>query len=184
MSSTGIIKTKRRRKNHVIRVLMVQVVLLAYTIVFLYFLHQSRWGPFAVVRQNLFLVFCLNMGGMLFCMLYNEQRMDRFLRDYPALGDREGMERLKPILRTHMYLGVLALLMTGNSLGTGLGIFIEKEFLQGFIVLGTWLLSLPLLTWCSHTENKMYQIQCTNQNLEPEVELLIKDWSTRIFPNF
>ncbi len=184
MSGTVVFNERKRKHNLLIRELLTVVLLLAYALLLLYCLRESDWGPLALVRQNLFLTFCLNMGGMLCCLLYIEQRMDLFLRGDPVLENPESMEQLKQVLRTEMYLTIPAFLMTGNAIGTGIGILAYYDLLKGGLVLVIWFFSMPLLSWCSHTQKKIYQIECKNRNLEPELELLIKNWSTRIFPNF
>lgn len=184
MAGYPVSKEKKRTKHDLSGNVFAWVLQLAYAVCIFYFIETDPSGIFIPIKRSLLFLFFL-CYGILFCVtLYIEQRMDLFLREIPFLESREMLERLKPLLRMHMYVAVLVLFLGGNVLVFSFLVYVNGNLIQSALVFLFCLILMPVSIWTARTEKKFFSIECKDHRFDNELDLLIKNWSTHVFPNF
>jgi hypothetical protein len=130
---------------------------------------------------RLFLVFEL---GTVLLLIYNKTLLSKYLEKNPVVATSSALEELKPVIRTNMYSSLCGFLFLGmTSLTAIVTILNYPPLVAGLVVIAS-----VATIWCTQQykpyEERLKQIPCDNEILEPELTKLLNTWQHKALPDF
>jgi hypothetical protein len=162
-------------------VLMVVAIYAGYAFVYL---TGRDAGILSFVGAISFEVFLLCQIGMVSITLYNKKQLDAFLREFPALVSRSGLETLKPIVRTNMYSSLFMIVFLALAALAAIMSILNHGVLKGVLVAVLSFATGKLINWYKPSEEKVKHIQCNDEELEAELNGVLQCWMHKPLPDF
>ena len=162
-------------------ILIVVCIYAGYSYVYYAGVDQSR---FAFFKNISFGVFVGTQIGMNLLAIVTMRQIDAFLKEHPSISSRSSLESLKPIARTNMYAALLYFFFL--ALGSLAAIVAILKF-GGIISISVAVLAVAtviLAKWASRAEERLKQIECSNPEVEKELNEILHCWQNKPFPNF
>jgi len=141
-------------------------------------------GVFSYVRENSFELFVVCQAVLVALAIYNKKQLDTFLNDFPSIDDSQALEELKPILRTNVYSALFSVLFLGVGIFAGIVTLMTQGLVKGGLVAVIYLTVMGLIQLLSRTEERAKQIECSAEDLEVELNSILKCWLEKPLPNF
>ena len=175
---------RRVFKTPIIVPLSVVMVVAIYAGYVFFYATSEETGFFAYLKVISFEVFLLCEVGMVSLILYNKRQLDDFLCDFPVIENRNGLEKLKPIVRTNMYSSLFVILFLALGSLTAIMSILNHGVLKGVLVAVLSVATAKLINWYNPSEEKAKHIECTDEALEVELNNMLQCWMHKPFPNF
>lgn len=175
---------KRVFKTPLIVPLSVVLVLAIYAGYVFFYNTSDGTGFLDFLKAISFQVFLLCEIGMVSLILYNKNLLDKFLREFPTIQNRQGLEALKPIIRTNMYSSLFMFLFLALGSLTSIMTIITYGGIIGISVAVLSVATAILINWYNRSEKKTKHIECTDNTLEPELNKILQCWIHKPFPSF
>ncbi|MBF0231164.1 MAG: hypothetical protein HQK63_16470 [Desulfamplus sp.] len=177
-------KQLRVFKTPLIVPLLVVMVITIYA-GYIFFYSTNKETAFLVYLKGIsFEVFILCNFGMLSLILYNKKQLDEFLYSFPIINNRNGLETLKPIVRTNMYSSLFMILFLAIGSLTAIMSILNHGLVKGVLVAVLSIATAKAINWYNPSEQKIKHIQCVDESLEVELNQILQCWMHKPFPNF
>lgn len=175
---------KRVFKTPLIVPLSVIMVIAIYAgYVFLY-ATDTETAFLAYLKGISFEIFLLCEAGMVSIILYNKRKLDQFLRHFPVIDSSEGLNQLKPIVRTNMYSSLFMILFLFLGSLTAIMSILNHGATEGLLVAALSVATAILIRWYNPAEQKLKNIECADEVLEVELNGILQCWMHKAFPDF
>lgn len=149
-----------------------------------YHLYNTVSGTQLGISSIVFEVFLLCEVGMMSLILYNKKIAKDFLARYPVIQCQNGLEYLKPFVRTNMYSTLLLMLFLALGATTAVMTMINLGWMKGTVVGFLSVTAAGVMNSYNVLEQKIKQIECTDSEVESELRDILDCWLHKAFPNF
>jgi hypothetical protein len=175
---------KRVLKTSLISPLLVVMFVAIYAGYVFFYANSEETGFLAYLKAMSFEVFVLCNIGMIALILYNKRQLDDFLFCFPVIENREGLEKLKPIVRLNMYSSLFMILFLALSSLTAIMSILNHGTLKGILVAVLSVATAKLINWYNPSEKMVKNIECTDEAFEVELNNILRCWMHKPFPEF
>jgi len=177
-------KQTRVFKTPLIVPLLVVMVVAIYA-GYIFFYATNKETEFLTYLKGIsFEVFLLSEFGMLSLILYNKKQLDDFLYHFPIIDNRNGLEMLKPIVRTNMYSSLFMILFLAIGSLTAIMSIVNHGLTKGILVGVLSIATAKAINWYNPSEQKIKHIECADESIEVELNNMLQCWMHKPFPNF
>ncbi|QDV16928.1 hypothetical protein Pan153_15620 [Gimesia panareensis] len=132
-------------------------------------------------------IFLVTIAAQYFIFISSKRKLDAYLRTNPVIQDQDSLMQWKTISQTHnQWERIGVKLLFGLLLPMSLLICISSGFKSlNMAIVGVFLLlDLVLNVWTSSSQNKMEQLECSDESLKPEYQRACDEWQHRLAPDF
>jgi hypothetical protein len=162
---------------------VIMVIIIHFGYIFLYASGIDQ-GFLSSVSEVSIEVLALSEIGIISMLFHNKGKVDSFLKKHPKINSRAAINELKPILRTNMYSSLLALFLLAIAVLSAIMTVIHDTFVMSLIAVALVVSVSAAFRWYKPSEQKLKQIECTNSELEKELEEIFECWLNKALPDF
>jgi len=177
-------KQTRVFKTPLIVPLLVVMVVAIYAGYIFFYATNKETQFLSYLKGISFEVFLLSEFGMLSLILYNKKQLDDFLYHFPIIDNRNGLEMLKPIVRTNMYSSLFMILFLAIGSLTAIMSIVNHGLNKGILVGVLSIATAKAINWYNPSEQKIKHIECADESIEVELNNMLQCWMHKPFPNF
>jgi hypothetical protein len=141
-------------------------------------------GPFSHLIQISFEMYIFSQFAIILTSLINKSRIDKCLTNQPIIENKKSLENLKPIARSNMYYALLHIPMLGVGALAAVVSILNYGLVNAGLVIAISVLTGRIVKRVKASEERIQQIECASDELEAELEEIIKCWLHKPLPNF
>lgn len=175
---------RRVFKTPIIVPLSIACVILVYVGYPLLRLFDVEMSILEAIKGITFELFLLCNAGLFSLVLLSKKHLTAYLARYPIITDRESFDALKPIARTNMYSALMSLLFLCVGSLAAIMTIINFSWLTSITVVVMSLVTSMMFNAYNGLEQRIKQLECTEDKLEEELELILDCWMNKPFSNF
>jgi hypothetical protein len=141
-------------------------------------------GPFSHLIEISFEMYIFSQFAIILTSLINKSRIDKYLTNQPIIENKKSLENLKPIARSNMYYALLHIPMLGVGALAAVVSILNYGLVNAGLVIAISVLTGRIVKGVKASEERIQQIECASDELEAELEEIIKCWLHKPLPNF
>ncbi|QDT42183.1 hypothetical protein Pan241w_22640 [Gimesia alba] len=132
-------------------------------------------------------IFLVSEVIQFFILIYNRLKLDFYLNTDPVIQDQDSLRLWKTVVQSnHKWERVGLVLLFVLSLPVGMLVGGKSGFVtvDMGIVFVVWVLHLVLNAWSGSSQDKMKELECSDETANAEYRRVCKAWGRQLSPDF
>jgi hypothetical protein len=167
-------------------VVPLSVVLMILIFIGYPFVHviNADLGVVKVLQSQSFALFLLCQAGLMALVVLSKRHIKSYITRYPVIKSRDALNALKPVIRTNMYASLISYFFLIVGSVAAIMTIIGDSFLKTVIAIILSFVAAGMFQFYSVMERRIKQIECTDADLDEELQAMLECWMHKPLPNF